>query len=222
MADNNDNLPMDGASAQAPTEGQSQVDGIQQRINELTAQLHKKDETIDKLTGLVQQQLAAQVAPARQEQVDEYANLIPQDASDDQKAMFKNMFGTFAKLVDAKLQTVQRQVAVTTVAGEVQQLAQQYNINEEVAQKAQQYLAMWRQDGREFNAHDAVRFAIGDVALTRRPDPRGVQQPMVFRASNPIPQTQQQATQPLPSNFEDLSIDQQWELLAKRVGDKPL
>lgn len=224
MNDEN-NIP-EGSNAQQPQgEGAPQPGaGIEARINELTALIHKKDETITKLADqLTQQQLAAlQTREPVQTPEDQFAQYIPKDASDEQKAVFTTMFGQFAKLVDAKLSTVQKQVALSGVGQEVEAISRQYGVSEAVAKKTQELLQQWRQDGLPFNAHDAVRFAAGEVALQTKPDPRAGQQVPVFRAANPQPQMQPPAAQPLPNNFDDLSIEEQWSLLAKRVGDKPL
>lgn len=224
MADNETN--QDGSTTQQPSgETTQQQNGIEQRFAELTAQMHQKDATIDKLTGLVQQTLAKQLESPQNtpSPVDEFTSMMPKDASDETKQMFTQMFGQFAKLVDNKLQTVQRQVAVSATSSEVAQFAAANNLSPEVAAKTQEYLTMWREEGRQFNIHDAARFAIGDVALNHKPDPRASQTIPVFRAPNPIPPTSRVAAeQPLPANFEDMSLDEQWLTLAKKVGNSPI
>jgi hypothetical protein len=222
MSDENNTQP--GADAQQPA-AQPDNAGIQKRIDELSASLHQKDETISKLTELVQQSVMQRMEtkPAEEDPLAQFQKLIPENASDETRASMTTMLGQFAKLVDTKFQQVQKQVAISNVGSEVASIAQQYGVSEAVAKRTQELLAQWREQGQPFNAHDAVRFAAGEMALNTKVDPRAAQQVPVFRAANPVPQTQvAPQNQPLNESFYDLSLEEQWQILHKRVGDKPI
>lgn len=226
MSDENNNQSGTNAQVQAGGEASQQPgDGIQRRIDELTAKLHQKDDTIQQLIqqqqAMLAEQLARQQANQPQQDADPFAAVLPADASDETKQMFAKMGSFFAKQLDEKLKGIQTQLAVQSAASEVQQVAQKFGVSDAVAQRTQELMADWRRRGLPFNAEDAVRFAAGEMAL-QRPDPRAGQVVPVFRAPNPVPQTRPAAEQPLPANFDDLTIEQQWELLHARVANKPL
>lgn len=221
--DNETNIdPQQTANAQdGAGGGTAPQSDLQARIDQLTAKYHESQESVAKLTTLMAEKML-QPSPTQPTQQDEFAGLIPEGASDEQKQMFQQMFGTFAKLVDRKLTGVQRTLEAQQTVSTVQTLAAKYGVSEQVAQRAAQLSSAWKQQGQPFNEEDALRFAAGEIALSAKPDPRAAQSIPVFRAPNPVPQVSRSAEQSLPANFDDMSIDEQWAIMAKRVGDKPL
>lgn len=207
----------DGAGGGAATQPD-----LQARFDQLTAKFHESQEQVTKLTTMVAEKLLTQGQPSQTTQpVDDFAGLIPEGASDEQKQMFQSMFGTFAKLIDKKLTGVQRTLEAQQSVTAVQKLAAKHNVSEQVANRTAELLAQWKQQGLPFNEHDAIRFAAGEAALAPSMDPRAAQTVPVFRAPNPVPATRA-VEQALPANFDDMSVEEQWNIMAKRVGDKPL
>jgi hypothetical protein len=206
---------------------QTQQNGIQKRIDELTAKSYEKDAQILKLTDLLQQQVMAQAQKAQPQQTP--AN--PFDGVDYSDAnSVTTAFQNALRLQEQKFAAQLAQVQVQAAGGEVMNEATQRGINDpRITIRAQQLAQSWKQQGLPFVAGDAITFALGEAAagalpggpVVRQPNGRFAPANSTLTSPNPpppsaVPQRQKE----LPPNFDSLDTDKQIAMLEARLGDK--
>lgn len=222
MGDENSNNQTNADAQQTAGEGATQNEGVQARIDQLTAQNKLLMEQFAALQAQAAQSIIQQPPKSEEPQLD----FLPKDATEEQREMFAGMFKQFAGLVDAKFSSIQNQLSSVNAPNEVKTLAAQMGLSDAVAERAAALYAGWKAKGLPFDAKSAVTFAAGEVTMTK-PDPRANQVPnAVFRAPNPVPNVQPRSELPLPGNAQDLvdqyGVEGAWDMLSKRLGDKPI
>ena len=225
------------AQATETTAESTQNEGLQARINELTARARQAEETAKES----QRQLMEQASRmAEQALIAQQAQRPAPVAPVDPLAQFKDQLDPVAmQAINAAIaETTRRmeamyapmfaqqgaQIAQFAVQAEVQHVP---NVPKEVAQRASQLAASWRQQGLNFPAGDALNFAMGEhyrnqllkAAPVTGYNPAAQGAPSTVSGFNPPPaQTRQ-----LPTNFDSLNRNQQNEILEKAgILDAPL
>lgn len=205
--------------------GDQQVNPMQQRIDELTAKLTQQSQQMQQMQAQFSEQIARQPAPTQQTQdKDPYAGLISEGLSDEQKTLVRANLDAMNKLLDSRLNPVVSGMAALRGRDEMASFSEQKfaHLSDAVKKQAAAFYADWQARGgpaAAYTKEDAIKFAIGNAALAV--DPREGQ--LISPAfANPTPRTVDPASAPLPSNFDDLDPDKQYEILAKRVGDKEI
>lgn len=191
--------------------------GVQKRIDELTARAREAEarekQWADRFATAFNQTVAV---PQRQQEADPYAELEQENP-----ALAKALRMQEAK-TQRMLSQFQTQMAVQQETAKISQIASQYGVDAEVANRAQELGAMWASKGLPISADDAVTFALGEFAKkgggAQAHQPRQPhRQPGGGRAPVVAPRTQRS---PLPNNFADLSRDEQ-NLELKKRGINP-
>lgn len=206
----------DPASQQQPQN--NGTSGTQQRINELVAQRYQRDEMIAQQQATIAQLVATQTAKAEQVQVpDEVAQHMSQleqynpEVAKAMRAIQANMETKFQQ----QLRQTQNTMEVQGGTRELEQLGAQYRATPATVKRAQDLFAGWKQQGHAFPAADALRFAMGEAAMspgqTRGNDGRFAPTEAVLRGGSLPPMQQQPPGR--PANFENLSPDQQMQWL---------
>ena len=230
----------DQASAQptdnAPAEPQNE--GVQARINELTAKMREQERQNAELQSKLMEQMAQSVQLAQQAQ----RAVAPPPAPVDPLAQFKDTLDpTAMQAIQAAVAETQRRMEAMyapRLAAQDAQLAAMAvhseaaaipNLPKEVSSRAAQLAAQWRQAGINYPPGDALNFALGEyqrgqlvkAAPVVGYDPRNAMPQNVIPGYTPPPQTQ--APRALPNNFEQLNRAQQNAALeAAGIADQPM
>lgn len=213
------------------TEG-NQGEGIQKRINELTAKLYEQQARADAYAAQLAQQAALQVQQPQvaTPQVDEVEaalsglDQINPEVGQTMKAVLKSIQAK----TEAQVKALQAQFQAQADVGKVTSVATQFGVQDPaIVRRAQELIASWRSNGLQFGADDALRFAAGELALQPKQQPRqtdGRYAPVDAVMTSPgAPPAPRSAKRSLPNNFSSLSPEKQIELLdANGVGDIPL
>lgn len=228
-------------SAQATeptTQDQSQNEGIQTRINELTAKFRQAEENNQRLsTQLMEQQSKYTTMIEQQMQ----AQRAPPPPPEDPLAPFKDQLDpTVAQAVQAAVAATQRRMEQQFNAVLQQQAVEQSayavraeiaalpNVPREVAQRAESLMRAWKSQGLPIVPQDAINFALGEYQRTQMLraapvtgyNPNAQIAPAVIPGQIPAPAAPRGQ---LPQNFDSLDHHQQNILLEKMgVGDQPL
>lgn len=221
------NLETEQPSAQATgTEGTSQHEGIQARINELVAKQRQAEEALKERDRQLMEQSAqmAQLAMQAQRQ----AAPPPVAAPVDPLLQFKDQLDPVAaQAIQAAVEATRKQMEAQFAPMIAQQAAQIAgfavqqeaaaipNLPKEVTQRAAQLAANWRAQGLTFPPGDALNFALGEyqrgqlirAAPVTGYDPNRPQVPPVTQGFIPPPPATQKSA--LPPNFDSLSRAQQ-------------
>lgn len=219
------------ASAQPiETTEATQNEGVQTRINELTAKFRHEQEAREQL----QKQLVEQsTRMAEQALLMQQAQARPAPAAPvDPLAQFKDTLDpvTSQAIQAAIAETTRRmeaqyapmfaqqsaQIAQFAVQAEVQAIP---GVPKEVAVRASQLAAGWRQQGLNFPPGDALNFAMGEyyrgqlmkAAPVAGYNPAAQQVPQITPGMNPPPPV----ARALPTNFDSLTRQQQNDFLEK-------
>lgn len=211
---------MSGENEQTP-----EVNPMQQRIDDLTARLAQATEQIAQVQSKFAEQMARMPVadPTKTTPSDPYAGMIPDTLSDEQKTFMRTLLDNTAKIIDSRVSPVMSGMAAIQGREKMASFseAKYAHLNSEVKKQAAEFYADWQARGgpaAAFTPDDAIKFAIGNTALSA--DPRA-NQPTIPGFNNPAPRQVVPDDAPLPPNFDDLDPDKQYEILAKRIGDKP-
>ena len=219
--------PVQEEGAEQPSETQSndgsqgsnsQFVGIQKRIDELVAKVHEREAEV---THLRQQNEVFMAQALKQYQ--QPAPVEPQYAVDPEEARrLKPMLAPY----EQALQAVQRQLAQIqqfSVQQQMQQAAAKFG-DPTVMDDATKLMQAWSSKGLQgWSPEDALVYAAGQRAMAARSaqdiarDQRGRFQgagPEGGQRGMPLPSNG--AGAPLPTNFDQLSPDQQMAILEKR------
>ena len=214
-------------------------EGIQQRINELTAKFRQAEEAARQKDSQLmemsakyadlavqmqrqQMQATAPAQPAYADPLEKYKDALDPTAAEAIRAAVE----ATQRKMEAQFQTVlQRQAAEQAVYAVRAEVAAIPNLPREVAQRAEQLLTSWRASGVNYPPQDAINFAMGEYATGQLKKAAPVmgynpatQQPAVTPGINPAPAPQRA----LPPNFEQLSPRQQLDYMEKMgIGDMP-
>ncbi len=230
----------DQASAQ-PTDNvpaEPQNEGVQARINELTAKMREQERQNAELQSKLMEQMATSVQLAQQAQ----RQVAPAPIPVDPLAQFKDTLDpTAMQAIQAAVAETQRRMEAMyapRLAAQDAQLAAMAvhseaaaipNLPREVSARAAQLAAQWRQAGINYPPGDALNFALGEyqrgqlvkAAPVVGYDPRNAMPQTVIPGFSPAPQTQQ--ARALPNNFEQLNRAQQNAALdAAGIADRPM
>lgn len=232
-------MSSDQLSAQA-TEPQAQAtegEGIQQRINELTAKARQAEEALRAREHELMEQSAKMAELAYQAQ---QRQAVPAPAPVDPLAQFKDQLDPVAaQAIQAAVAETRRQMEAQYAPMFAQQAAQIAgfavqseaaaipNLPKEVINRATQLAAQWRANNLPFPPSDAISFALGEYqrgALLRAAPVAGynpaAQPAATFAGVPPQPAAARSA---LPADFETKSRNEQNAIL-ERSGllDSPL
>ncbi len=193
-------------------------DGVQKRIDALTAGMRDAERRAEQANERLLNHLAT--ASATSAPVDEYAEVDPQ---------VRKLIEASTRGLKAELQKSQNQMAGMIAAQEARTIVAKAGIQDSaVAERAVALAAGWKSNGLQFSAAEAAQFAIGEAIMNgtytpAAPGPQRRGAPPIgggVRSPNLNGHRQQAA---LPSNFDELSLDEQISLLDKRgVGNEPI
>jgi hypothetical protein len=223
----------------ATQEQPQQNEGIQTRINELTAKFRQAEEANQKLAQQLMEQ-QAKYAAALEQQAFRAQAPAPQPP-EDPLAPFKDQIDpTVAQAVQAAVNATRKQMEAQFNSIIQQQAVEQSayavraevatlpNVPKEVAQRAESLMRAWKSQGLPIVPQDAINFALGEYhrgqLLKAAPvmgyNPNAQVPPSVIPGQNPPPAA---ARQSLPANFDSLDYNQQNKILEQMgVGDQPL
>lgn len=213
--------PTDQQAQGAPAT--QQFEGIQKRIDELTAKFRGEQEANQHLLAQNQELMRtiAQIAEKNIAATYEAAPQVEVDPEDRRKV--EAVFTPYMRKLESMVQQLSSQVASSQVASVAQ------GEDPRVVQRAQELMRGWRSAGKQgWEPQDAVIYARGEVATldatkaAKARDERGRfagQAPPLQGTGAPPPITQPQ-TGALPANFDSLDIDRQLDLLEKRLEGK--
>lgn len=229
-------------SAQATdttSEQPQQGEGIQSRINELTAKFRQAEEANQKLASQLMEQ-QAKYAAALEAQAYRAQAPAPQPPEDPLAPYRDQIDPTVAQAVQAAVNATRKQMEQQFNAVLQQQAVEQSayavraeiaslpNVPTEVAQRAESLMRSWKSQGLPIVPQDAINFALGEyhrgqllkAAPVRGYNPNAQVAPPVIPGGNPLPQAPRSS---LPANFDSLDYNQQNKLLEQMgVGDQPL
>ena len=212
-----------GQQSQAAESPPAQVNGIQKRIDELTARSYEKDATINQLQQSVTELVTRLAQQVPQQQAAPPTNPFEGvDYSDPQsvQAAFTAAMGQMEQKFSQQLGHVAGRAAQMEVANVAASFGVQ---NPAIVQRAQQLVAAWKQRGYEFVPEDAVKFALGEAQAAGGQRQQYAPPNPVMSGQNPGPPVPVNRTQALPANFDDLSVDDQLRILeARGAGDQSL
>lgn len=232
---------METDQSSAQTDGTSQDssgEGVQKRINELVAKQRQAEEALkERDRQLLEQtsQMAQMALQTRQQAA------VPPPPPVDPLAAFQDKMDPVAvQAIQAAVAETRRQMEAQYAPMFAQQAAQIAgfavqaeaqtipNLPKEVAQRAAQLAAQWRQQGLNLIPGDALNFALGEyqrgqlakAAPVMGYHPGAQTAPGVTAGFTPPPPAPR--TSALPANFDSLPRAQQQALLdASGVGDLP-
>lgn len=227
------------AQADQNTNPQQEGQGIQARINELTAKYRQQEENSQKLQQQLLESAAREAEMARKyaemaqkpaqapAPVDPLAHLkdkldpIALEAFDAQRNAMQRQF-------EQQMAAMQRQLATQTAALQVQSLAAQVpGLPPAVAQEAVQLVQQWRAQGINFaTEQDAIDIALGKYQRGQmaRAAPvlhyaQNPAAPAVTPGFAPPPASRKKS---LPDNFDSLSPADQLTIMEQNgIGDEP-
>lgn len=209
---------------------QNQSDGIQKRIDELTARFHEEAGKRQQAESLVAELIAksAHQQPVQQAAPDEadlaLQRLESQYGGETAAVMRAAIEATTAKFTKQLAETqamFANQQAVASIDSELQQRGIQ---NADVSKRAKELIAGWKQRGLQLLPGDAITFALGEAALKPQPSRQSdgrfaPTSPVLSYAGAPPAQVRRNAQ---PTNFESLSAEQQLQWFDQSgIGDKP-
>lgn len=212
---------------QQSSEGSGQ-NGIQKRIDELTARFHEANARAEAMAQANAQLIAAQVqrqpqvapvvdeAEAEMQKLEQYS---PEVAQSIRKALAA-VEARVSKQVGATQAVLRAQAA----SRDLEQLAQSKGIKDSrVTARAQALLQDWQAKGLQFNAADAMTFAAGEFSMNpqqpRQVDGKFAPLDSVVTAQGTPPVPRPKTSK--PQNFESLPVDQQIQWFeASGLGDK--
>ena len=216
------NLPDGENNEGADQQAKEQTEGLQKRIDELTA---AKGEAERRLQESTQQQIALLTSQATQrttEVVDPYPDMDPAI-----KKFVTETVGQVKRAAEQQIAQLRSSHEADLMARDARQFATQFTGgDEQISNEAATLAKNLRAKGYAINAEDAAIFALGIAVKEGRYKPGGQTRqqgaPAVLgavRSTNLQPQTQA----PLPANFDDLDPDSQLAILNKRgAGNIPL
>jgi hypothetical protein len=195
--------------------------GVQQRFNELTATIHKQNET---LTSLQQQLLETQRTAIQLAQRTEQATpaVNPLDAK--LAALPEELRGPVMDVVQTAFNTYAMPIQQTQMEYEFNSIAAQYGLNEQEIRTARNLLADWNARRIPGRPQDAIGATIGVANLESRKATiaRANQQVSGLppSGSSPPPQQAPQPNQPapVPDDIDNWPVNKQWEFWRKRAG----
>lgn len=235
MIDENGNEVATAQAAEAPVDQQQASEGngqngIQKRIDELTARFHAAEGKAQALEAAYAQVIAQQAQRSAAPQVDEadaaMQQLEGQFGAEAGAAMRKTLAAFEAKLAKQIGQTqaiLQNQEAVRSIDSLVQDKGLK---DPRVGTRAKELIAAWRSNGLQLSPQDAVTFAAGELAMNpqqpRQVDGRYAPQDPVMTYTGAPPAAVPRGQGRPPANFDSMSVDQQLQWFdANGVGDKP-
>lgn len=196
--------------------------GVQKRFDELTATIHSlKENNVQLQQQMLETQRQAVMMIQQQPQqqtvnpLDAKLAALPEELRQPVLDTIQTAFQQFS--MPLKMQQAEMQFA---------SLAAQYGLNEQEAKAAQNLLSNWQQRGIPgVNPEDAISATIGIVNLPARKQMaarQGQSVQMMSAGGQQLPQQTQQTPptqEPYPDDFDDWSVDKQWNYLAKRTGN---
>lgn len=207
------------------SEGSSQ-NGIQKRIDELTARFHEEAARRQAAEAALAQSYAQQaqrpVTPAVDE-VDTEMQVLEQYSPEVARSVKKALAAVEARL-SKQVGATQAVLNAQAATRQVEQLAQSKGIKDpRVTARAQALLQDWQAKGLQFNAADAMTFAAGEFSMGS-PQPRQVDgrfapvdSVVTAQGAPPVPR----AKHSKPQNFDHLSPAEQIQWFeASGLGDK--
>lgn len=207
------------AAQVAQDEGQN---GIQKRINQLTAKMYEKDNTIAQLTEQLVR-MSAQGVP-QQQQAQPEQNLY-EGLDQASAAILQKVVGNLEAKFQARVAALEGTIASASSA----QIAKSQGLPDAIIQRSNELVAEWKKRGYGFNPQDAVDFAVGEAIRAGTYMPRARASNGQFAPANPVlggqsaPAPVSPVTRKLPSDFDSLPPAKQVELLeASGIGAEQL
>ncbi len=237
MEDQNDSSSAQDPNAAEPQSGEQGTDatrqpGVEKRINELTAKYYAAQEASSAQILALTNKMAEMMS--RQEERSapkEDVVAVPEGADPAQIAYFEHRLKQIETKYEMQLMRTESQMHGGAAAQAGLQLATQFgvkdtNVANQIAQRAADLAAGWRQKGLPFQPSDAADFAY--MEYLKSGGARNTQQTFsapkygVTPGNNPVPNYAAAAPrQSLPRNFDSLSPAKQIEAL-DNMDDSPI
>jgi len=210
-----------------------QADPMQERVRTLVEQNEKQQVLIADMANKYASLAAQQIAQGQNQQApqpvsqDPLAGLIPDDVDPQTKKMMESFATTLMTRVQTQLAPIQGRLA----GNAVEQYAAQAGFSDPaIVARARVISEHWSKvKGLDITPQDALDFATGEAMRQGASGTAGVRNVRAAQTPPPAygtggtpgnPPPSNQAA--LPPNFDNLDYLQQYEILAKKVGDSPI